>query len=109
MLDATERKTLAWCTFAAGVLCLIPGEQPHWPQAGHHASKIVNFAIQLVEMARQLIVMRVLEHRATQGAWGLCAILVGYHFWKTRKEEAAGKVAGKVAAEGETQAEPRVG
>jgi hypothetical protein len=71
MLDATERKTLAWCMFAAGVLCLIPGEIPKGPA--------------LLDYARQ-VVGRLLDHRATHGAWILAALLAGYHVLQLRKE-----------------------
>jgi Na+/melibiose symporter-like transporter len=74
MLDATERKTLAWCAFVAGVLCLIPGETPQGPRWW-------NFVVQ--------VLARMLEHRATQIAWALCAAIVAYHLIRTRKEEAA--------------------
>lgn len=72
MLDATERKTLAWCTFIAGVLCLIPGETPRGPRVWDYA--------------RQVLLDRLLEHRATQIAWAICAILVIHHVWKSRTE-----------------------
>jgi hypothetical protein len=75
MLDATERKTLAWCTFIAGVLTLIPGETPRGPRVWDYL--------------RQVIVDRLLEHRATQIAWAICAALVIHHLWRSRKEEAA--------------------
>jgi hypothetical protein len=71
MLDATERKTLAWSTFVAGVLTLIPGEVPKGP-------RYIDYVVQVLG--------RLLDHRATQGAWMLCAILVVYHLWKERKE-----------------------
>jgi hypothetical protein len=71
MLDATERKTLAWCTFITGVLCLIPGETPRGP-------RVLDYTIQVFG--------RVLEHHATQGAWAICAVIVVYHLWRTRKD-----------------------
>ena len=74
MLDATERKTLAWSAFLAGVLCLIPGEAlkgPRW-----------------IDGMRQLA-MRVFEHRATQIAWGLCLVLAAYHLYRARQERLA--------------------
>jgi len=74
MLDATERKTLAWCMFIAGVLCLIPGEIPKGPTPLDYARQVVG---------------RLLDHRATHGAWAIALLLVGYHFWRLRKEEAA--------------------
>jgi hypothetical protein len=75
MLDATERKTLAWCTFIAGVLCVIPGETPRGPRVWDYL--------------RQVLVDRLLEHRSTQIAWAISAALVIHHLWRTRKEEAA--------------------
>jgi len=75
MLDATERKTLAWSTFIAGVLCLIPGETPRGPRIGDYL--------------RQVIFDRFLGHHATQIAWAICLGLVVHHLWRSRKEEAA--------------------
>ena len=72
MLDATERKTLAWCTFIAGVLCLIPGETPRGPRVW--------------DFVRQVVLDRLLDHRATQIAWTICAICVIHHLWKCRTE-----------------------
>jgi len=74
MLDATERKTLAWCMFAAGVLCLIPGEIPKGPTP--------------LDYARQ-VVTRLLDHHASHGAWAICALMAAYHLWRLRKEESA--------------------
>jgi hypothetical protein len=76
MLDATERKTLAWSAFIAGVLCLIPGEVPKGPRP-------LDYLLQVLG--------RMLDHRATQGAWALCALFVAYHLWKTRKEALPGE------------------
>ena len=73
MLDATERKTLIWCAFIAGILCLIPGETPKGP-------KPLDYVLQLSG--------RMLAHHATQMAWGLALILCAYHVFKTRKEDA---------------------
>jgi hypothetical protein len=72
MLDATERKTLAWCMFGAGVLCLIPGEIPKGPA--------------LLDYVRQ-VVGRLLDHHATHGAWGICMLMVAHHLWRLRKEQ----------------------
>ncbi|MDI3284646.1 hypothetical protein [Polyangium sp. 15x6] len=75
MLTATERKTLAWCTFIAGVLCLIPGETPRGPR--------------IWDYARQVLLDRLLEHRATQIAWVIAAVIVIHHVWKSRSEAAS--------------------
>jgi hypothetical protein len=72
MLDATERKTLAWCMFIAGVLCLIPGEIPKGPAPLDYARQIVG---------------RLLDHHATHGAWTISMILVAYHLRQSRKEQ----------------------
>lgn len=82
MLDATERKTLAWCAFIAGVLCLIPGETPHGPRWWNYIVQVLG---------------RTLEHRATQMAWALCAALCVFHLWKSKKEEATEKATEKPA------------
>lgn len=74
MLDATERKTLTWCAFIAGILCLIPGEQPKGP-------RIIDYALQLAG--------RIFVHHATQMAWALALGLGLYHIVRTRKELAA--------------------
>ena len=71
MLDATERKTLAWCMFAAGVLCLIPGEIPKGPAALDYARQVVG---------------RLLDHRATHGAWFICLLMVVHHHWRSQQE-----------------------
>lgn len=73
-LNATERKTLAWCMFAAGVLCLIPGEIPKGPLPLDYARQVVG---------------RFLDHHASHGAWAICAILVAYHVRQVRKEDEA--------------------
>lgn len=74
MLDATERKTLNWCMFLTGVLCLIPGEIPKGPTP--------------LEYARQVI-WRMLDHHATHGAWAICLVMAIYHVRQLRKEELA--------------------
>ncbi len=74
MLDATERKTLAWITFVAGVLCLIPGDTPKGPRPWDYAREVLG---------------RIVDHHATQIAWVLCLLLVAHHLWRTRREEAA--------------------
>ena len=73
MLDATERKTLAWCMFIAGVLCLIPGDIPKGPTPLDYARQVLG---------------RLLDHRATHGAWAIAFLLLTYHFWRLRKDEA---------------------
>ncbi len=74
MLDATERKTLAWSAFIAGVLLVIPGETPRGP-------RIADYAIQILG--------RFLDHHATQISWALCVAFVAHHLWKSKKEEKA--------------------
>jgi hypothetical protein len=76
LLDATERKTLAWSFFLAGVLCYIPGEPLRGPR--------------LLDVLRQLGV-RFVEHHATQIAWGLCILIVAYHLHCVGKEERASR------------------
>jgi len=75
MLDATERKTLAWSAFIAGVLCVIPGEVPKGPR--------------IVDYLWQAVPGRILDHHATQIAWGLAFLLVVYHLRRLKLEEAA--------------------
>ncbi|MDC3953182.1 hypothetical protein [Polyangium jinanense] len=72
MLTATERKTLAWSAFLAGVLCLIPGETPRGPR--------------IWDYARQVLLDRLLEHRATQIAWVIAALILIHHVWRSRTE-----------------------
>lgn len=84
MLDATERKTLAWSAFIAGVLCLIPGEQLHHALKG---PRPVDYVVQFLRDG--LVRDRLLAHHATHIAWVICAALVAHHLWRTRKEEAA--------------------
>lgn len=71
MLDATERKTLAWCMFAAGVLCLIPGEIPKGPTAIEYMKQVLG---------------RILDHHSSHIAWTLCAIMAAHHVWRLKKE-----------------------
>jgi hypothetical protein len=71
MLDATERKTLVWCTFLAGVLCLIPGEIPKGPAPLDYVRQVVG---------------RLLDHHATHGAWAISIALIAYHVRQSRKE-----------------------
>ncbi|MDI1448003.1 hypothetical protein [Polyangium sp. 6x1] len=78
MLDATERKTLAWCSFIAGVLCLIPGEQIQGP---FEWSRRWELMFQLLR--------RFPEHRAAQIAWTISAICLIHHLWKSRTEAAS--------------------
>jgi hypothetical protein len=58
--------------FAAGVLCLIPGEIPKGPAPLDYARQIVG---------------RLLDHHASHGAWAICIVMVAHHFWRSRKEE----------------------
>jgi hypothetical protein len=60
--------------FAAGVLCLIPGEIPKGPTPLDYVRQVIG---------------RFLDHHASHGAWAICAILVAYHFRQLRKEEHA--------------------
>jgi hypothetical protein len=58
--------------FAAGVLCLIPGEIPKGPTAMDYARQVLG---------------RLADHHASHGAWAICAIMVAHHLWRLRKEE----------------------
>jgi hypothetical protein len=60
--------------FAASVLCLIPGEIPKGPLPLDYVRQVVG---------------RLLDHHATHGAWMICILMVAYHLWRSRKEEAA--------------------
>jgi hypothetical protein len=61
--------------FAAGVLCLIPGEIPKGPTA--------------LEYMRQ-VSGRLFDHHASHIAWALCLIMAAHHVWRLKKEQEAG-------------------